>query len=354
MKKHIYLPLLVLSTLLAALLVSGCTAPEQKDTAEQGETIQEIPIHLEAGWIAGDIAANEDTAFYLLAREIPMAQEMCAAKLCARARSSGQETVVYEYTSDAGFYLNELEATDGNVFWVRREKGKQTVERLDLATGAVQVIAQYGEPESDILLQSDGKYLTWYCFTDGAASIQGYEIAKGTRFDVAKEVSAAFPLARANVIDGVCAYTVDRAGETVIQVYDLAAQKVLREISLEKGTALFNVVADKERCLYSLLREGTMDQRIFVVEDGKKDVTVVNEDESRYVFSWSYEKGKLLLNERDTNRIVLQNLDSGETQTLTGAGEHLYVLGSTTPSGDYLALDTADESVPILTWIQMA
>ena len=309
---------------------------------------------MEADWVTGDITANEDTAFYLLAQEIPMAQEMCAVKLCARERSSGQETVVYEYTNDAGFYLNELEATDGNVFWVRRENGKQTVERLDLAAGTVQVIEQYGGAERDILLQSDGKYLTWYCFTDGAASIQGYEIAKGTRFDVAKEVSVDFPFARANVIDGVCAYVVDRAGETVIQVYDLAAQKVLREIPLEKGTVLFNVVADEERCLYSLLRDGAMDQRIFVVEDGKEDVTVVNEDESRYVFSWSYEKGKLLLNERGTNHIVLQNLDSGETQTLTGAGEHLYVLASTTPSGDYLALDTADESAPILTWIQLS
>lgn len=354
MKKKLQTILCVLCVMLfAGLPVSGCSQEqptEQKLEKAGKETVQELPIHLEEGWTAGDITANGDTAFYLLVKEEPMAQSMQAVKLCAWDLKSGQENVVYEYASD-GFYLNELKAAEDGVFWVRTEGEQQAVERLDPTTGKVKVIEQYGAEEKDILLQSDGKYLTWYC--EETASIRGYEIATENLFDVAQQVRVDFPFVRANVIDGICAYAVDQGGKTTIQVYDLAAQKVLQKIPLEGSTALFNIAADRERCLYSYLQEGAMDQRIFVYDyaDGKE--TVVNEDENLYVFSWSYDDGQLFLNERNDNAILVERLDTGARETLSKEGKHLYVLGSTTPDGNYLALDTADEKVPVLTWFQM-
>ena len=357
MRKQLRTLLCALCLMLSvALLVSGCSPDQsvEQEQAGEGKGIpQEIPIHPEAGWVTGGIAANGDTAFYLLAKEEPMAQDMRAAKLCTYDLESGEEEVVYEYTNDDGFYLNELEAVADCVFWVRTEGVQRAVERLDLATGDVQVIEQYGEGESDILLQSDGKYLTWYRLADGTASIRGYEIAKETLFDVAKEVSVAFPFIRANVIDGICAYAVDQGEETTIQVYDLTAKKLLQEIPVEKGAALFNITADRERCLYSFLREGVMDQRIFVYDyaDGKE--TVVNEDESLYVFSWSYADGKLFLSERNANAIMVETMETGVTETLLNEQEHLYVLGSTTPDGSYLVLDAVNDAAPILTLIRV-
>lgn len=354
MRKKLQIPLCALCVMLSAvLLVSGCSQEqptEQKQDKDEEETVLELPIQLEEGWTVGDIAANRDTAFYLLVKEEPMALTMQAAKLCAWELKSGEENVVYEYASD-GFYLNELEAAADGVFWVRTEGEQRTVERLDLATGDVSVIERYGEEENDILLQSDGKYLTWYC--GETASIRGYEIASETLFDVAQQVRVDVPLVRANVIDGICAYAVDQGGKTTIQVYDLAAQKVLQKIPLEGSTVLFNIAADRERCLYSYLQEGVMDQKIFVYDYAEGKETVVNEDESLYVFSWSYADGKLFLNERNNNAIMVETLDTRTIETLSNEGEHLYVLGSTTPDGNYLALDTADEAAPILTCLQV-
>ena len=90
-------------------------------------------------------------------------QALRAVKLCAYDLASEKETVVYEETNEEGFFLNELEAVADGVFWVRTEGGQKTIEKLDLATKEVQVIEQYDQEAGDILLQSDGKYLTWYC-----------------------------------------------------------------------------------------------------------------------------------------------------------------------------------------------
>ena len=205
-----------------ALLASGCSQDKGTEQ-EQGveEYIQEIPIHLEAGWAAGDIASNSEMAFCLLAEEDPMSLDMRSAKLCAWNLYSGEMTVLYEYTNEEGFYLNELRAAADEVFWVRTEGGQCTIERLDLVTGDIQVIEQYAQGAYDILLQCDGMYLTWYHLADEMTSIQGYEIATGTRFDIAKEVCVDFPYVRVNVVDGVCAYVVEQQGERAIQVYDL-------------------------------------------------------------------------------------------------------------------------------------
>ena len=337
-----------------ALLASGCSqdkGTEQKKVVE--EDIQEIPIYLEAGWAAGDITSNGEMAFCLLSEEDPMTLDMRSAKLCAWNLDSGEMTVLYEYTNAEGFYLNELRAASDEVFWVRTEGGQYTIEQMDLATGDIQVIEQYNQNAYDVLLQCDGMYLTWYHLADEKASIQGYEIETGTRFDISKEVCVNFPFVRANVIDGVCAYVVEQQGERAIQVYDLVERKQLQEIPLDADTALFHIAADREWCIFSPLRENVMDQRIFVYRyaDGKK--TVINEDESMYVFSWSYNDGRLFLNERNDNVILAKTLDTGETEILSSPGEHLYVLGGITCDGSYLVLDAADAATPVLTLIQI-
>lgn len=282
-----------------------------------------------------------------------MTLDMRSAKLCAWNLYSGEMTVLYEYTNEEGFYLNELRAAADEVFWVRTEGGQCTIERLDLVTGDIQVIEQYAQGAYDILLQCDGMYLTWYHLADEMTSIQGYEIATGTRFDIAKEVCVDFPYVRVNVVDGVCAYVVEQQGERAIQVYDLIEKKQLQEIPLDADTALFHIAADRERCIYSPLRENVMDQRIFVYHYADREKTVINEDESMYVFSWSYDDGKLFLNERNNNVILAKTLDTGETEILSSPGEHLYILGGTTSDGSYLVLDAADAATPVLTLIQV-
>lgn len=354
MRKQFRTLLGILCLLLAAsLLISGCTPakgaePQQEQqTQETKDSVQEIPLSLEEGWIAGDIAANENTVFYLLAQEVPMAQQaLRAVKLCAYDLASEKETVVYEETNEEGFFLNELEAVADGIFWVRTEGGQQTIEKLDLATKEVQVIEQYGQEAGDILLQSDGKYLTWYCTAGETASIQGYQAAENALVPVAEKV---VPLARANVVDGICAYVVEEGDQTVIQVFDLAAQKVLQKIPLEKGTALFQVIADRDRCLYSLAQQGVMGQQVFVFDYADGETTVVNEDESLHLFSWSYAGGTLYLNEQTAIQV---RQATGAPQTIKGEKETLYVLGSTTPDGNYLTLNAADEAAPILTLIR--
>ncbi|MCI5691216.1 MAG: WD40 repeat domain-containing protein [Clostridiales bacterium] len=355
MKKHLQVLLSALCVLtVTGLFISGCSTEQNEPKApEKGsEVIQEVSIRPDEGWVTGDISANGKTAFCLLAQENLMAQDMKAVKLCAYDLESETETVVYEYANEDGFYLNELEAVADGVFWVRTEAGQKSIEKLDLATGEVEVIEQYGQKESDILLQSDGKYLTWYCIADDTASIRGYQIAEKKLFDVSTNVNVAFPFVRANVVDGICSYTVDNGDQIAIQVYDLDSRKVIQEIPLEKGTALFNVTSDRNRCLYSLFREGVMDQKIFVFDYTSGETTMINEDEKLYVFSWSYVDGKLFLNERNSNSILVQDLATEKSQTIKGEKETLYVLGSTTPDGSYLALNAADEAAPVLTLIR--
>lgn len=95
-----------------------------------------------------------------------------------------------------------------------------------------------------------------------------------------------------------------------------------------------------------------MDQKIFVFDYTSGETTMINEDEKLYVFSWSYVDGKLFLNERNSNSILVQDLATEKSQTIKGEKETLYVLGSTTPDGSYLALNAADEAAPVLTLIR--
>ncbi|MDY3014968.1 MAG: hypothetical protein SOR61_07290 [Evtepia sp.] len=336
-----------------ALLVSGCSQDKDTEQAKAEEAyVQEIPIHLESGWAVGGIASNGDMAFCLLTEDVPMTLNLRSAKLCAWDLLSGAETVLYEYTNADGFYINELQATANEVFWVRTEGEQCAIERLDLATREVQMIEQYNWGGYDVLLQCDGSYLTWYRLSDETAFIRGYEIATGTLFDIAEEVVADFPFIRANISDGICAYAVDQGGERKIQVYDLFEKKQLREIPLDADIALFNIVADRERCLYSILKENTVDYRIFVYDYGDGKETVINEDESMYVFYWNYDDGRLFLNERNDNAILMKTLNTGETSIISNQGNHLYILSRITSDGSYIVLDSANEVIPVLTLIK--
>lgn len=343
----------------SALIFSGCEnsrgsekQPQTTDVSGAKYTVKEIPISPEEGWVTGDIAANEKTAFYVLAEERPMAEDMLKIKIYAHDWNASQEKPIYDYESDRGFYINELEAVSDCIFWVRAESGQIFIEKMDLLSGEIQIIEKYDDNMGDILLQTDGKYLTWYLISNENARVRGYDIQKKQLFNIVEAVSVSFPYGRANVVDGICSYVTEEEGMPQINIYDIKAARLLHEIELEQGAELFNIAADSKRCVYSLFHSGELDQRIFVYDYAGEKQTVFNEDQAMYVFSWHYAGDDLLFNERNSNSIVTEDIDTREKNVLLDEEEHLFVLSSITANGSYIVLDTAKKDTPVLTLMQ--
>ncbi len=99
--------------------------------------------------------------------------------------SSHSETI-FQYENEEGFYINEMRASPDRLFWVLSENETVSVHQMDLSTGEIKDIETYDDKQKDILLQTDGFYLTWIMQTGEVSTIRVYDIKEDRVFDLTK------------------------------------------------------------------------------------------------------------------------------------------------------------------------
>ncbi len=332
------------------LCVGGCA---NESTIEEGISlgnnyqIKQIPVSFPDDWGIVDIAANDETAFYMVSRRPASEQglEMGQIQIEAIDLASLERKTVYTYTNDdVGFDVGEMQATRDHLFWVRLdvEDNKIYIEELDLSTGEAHVIKEYGTAIWDIALQTDGEYLTWLLISDEGSWVSLYDIEKRTAIEIPARPD--FFCNRIRVTEGICSFTTEEGDQVVINVYDIEEQKTLHQIKLEPGTEPLSIAADADRCFYSCFVNGEMDGNVYLYDYDTKSAKVIVGPEKYNVFSWDYSNGRLFVNDRESGGIIVMDFDSSENTCLLEHNEQLFVLDKTTINGDYIAL--GEDSVP--------
>lgn len=336
------------------LFVSGCgdnsvdKEDEQNPPDIAGYEMSEIPLNLSDGWVAADVSANDTAVFYVSAVEQEMGLQMVSAKIGLIDLATGEERSLYKLENKSGFYINELTALPDLLYWVQTENGQASIEEMNLVSGEIRELESYNEPDRDILLQTDGKYLTWILVEDGKTCLRAYDTEKSEIFDISENIDSHFPYARVNVSDGICSFPTKNNGKYLMNVYELKSRTVLQQFEMDDDAEIFNVAADDERCVYSLLKGGAADSKIHVYNYSNGSEEEINGAGDLYIFSWVYSKGKLIINERNNNSILISDLSGGETVSVNDQKEHLFILDGITRGGKYYVLDMIDDTAPMM------
>ena len=309
--------------------------------------IKQIPVSFPDDWRIVDIAANDETAFYMISRRPASGQGLEMGQIQIEAidlATLERKTVYTYYNDDVGFVVSEMQAAQDRLFWVRLdvEDNAIYIEELDLSTGEVHVIKEYGTAIWDIALQTDGEYLSWLLISDEESKVNLYDIEKKTTIEIPARADVFCN--RINVMDGICSFTTEEGDQAVINVYNIEEQKTLHQIKLEPGTQPFSIAADADRCLYTCFVNGETDGSILLYDYDTKNEQVFIEPEEYMVYGWDYSNGCLFVNDRKSRGIIVIDLDSSERTCLLEQNEQLFVLGKTTTNGNYIAL--GEDSVP--------
>lgn len=347
MNKKMVMFLMVL--VLSCVIWCGCSNGTQETGTKNAEyTEYEHILNVPEGWSSGDIAAGESTLYYVVSKDQFMGNFMLAAQIIAYDVETGEENICYQHDASQGFYLNELEAAGDFLYWVRVENGDTFIESMDTLSGEITVVEEMPGYLNPVLLQTDSAYLTWYEDRDETSSIQGYEIEKRKRIVIAETVKQGFPYTRAIINDGICAFVSEESGKQYINIYDVRKGEVAEKFKIDDDMELFSLQADRERCVYSVLEDGAVNSEIFAYDYDDKKTSMINEGEDTYVFSFHLMDGKVYINERNQNCILIRDADDLSDVVLMDEEDHLYVLGSSTAGGCYIALDCIDPEKPVM------
>lgn len=323
---------------------------QKAEDEEDSYSVLEETLEIPDGWADGDISANDQSIFYIAAEYQPMGNSMLKARIMKYDMESESTSVCFEHENDAGFYLNELEATSEYLFWVHTENENKKIECLNLAEGEISVVAE--TPFNDaILLQSDENFLTWYEGTGEAAALWAYNINNRKTFLVSDQIVRGHSYTRAQINHGITWFVSQQSGQKWVHIYDLNQKKELEKIQMEADMTIFQASADEQFFLYSILPQDRMDYRIFVYDYVNENLFLANTHDDAYVFSFHYFDKKIFINERNTNSIVIRDIEHMTEQAFMDEQDHVYILASKTAGDGYVALDSLDWEHPRILYL---
>lgn len=310
--------------------------------------IVEIYLDIPEGWVEGDIAANSTNIYYVAAQERFMGNDMVQAQIISCSRNDNETKICKDYKDPNGFYINELEATEDYLFWVRSYRNNTVIECMDLISGEILVVEENKNYLQPVLLQSDGSYLTWYYVEDGQAYVKAYDIEQKETMIIAYNVELEFPYMRAEISDGIYSYASVENNKKYINIYDINDNSKIAKFEINSDAEIFRIEADAERCVYSLFLDGVVDNRIFIYDYSSNETYLGNDSEEAYVFSFHYMNGEIYINDHETNSIIIKDAEDMSNTIVLDEEEHLFILGNKTISGDYIALDALNPEEPYI------
>lgn len=128
--------------------------------------LDDEPAEVQMEWIEVQghcIAANRNSLYYMKLDTIPQTISAESAAVYEYTYADGRSRKIYscEAPEDAGFWMNELKATEEHVYWVKTENGETILQQMNPVTGEVKEICR--NPRGGGMTLSAGQHwILWY------------------------------------------------------------------------------------------------------------------------------------------------------------------------------------------------
>lgn len=254
---------------------------------------------------------------------------------------SGKESLVHRFDKPEGFYINELISTNDHLFWVEMEPGWK-IQKYSISSKEISTVKASDDMSQSILLSSSESYVIWYeTAQNGNISLYAYDILD----DEIKLISEDIVFNREPIKDSLVTYVTRPAEIFIFNVYDLAENKLIAEIDVEREY-IGGPTANSTYCMWTMSPfYGNAD--LYAYDLSNDQMIQVNDmNDVLDIFSWDLINDKVFINDRNTNGILCRNLtEMTETNLTSGLeSDHDYILGRTTPNLSYIALDSLPDN----------
>ncbi|MDO4541808.1 MAG: hypothetical protein Q4C00_03130 [Bacillota bacterium] len=328
--------------------VSAVTFTETEDST--GYTVLEIPTTLPADdYDIGSIAFYNDTFYYALTKTDPMGENMVACDIVAYNTITQESEVVFTVPNEK-FWLNELKATENALFWVMEENREYRIETLDILNNEVSTVKVL-EQGGGVLLETDGEFLTWYEYQGDDSVLNAYDISAKTEKTIITTKNSQSPYTRCPVNNGVIAYFAPESDYQRLSLYDLKAEKLIKDIFISADFKVAQPQGNRNFVLWVEENEAYPNTPIYVYSLDRDELLLVEDSaEDSSVFATWLGENEVFLVDSQKQTISCRDLATQEaTQLIYNEGDEFsYYLSHPTPNGDFIALNMLEKTLILI------
>lgn len=220
------------------------TVSVRPEIGSGGFQIEEIRNH------AGScIAGNSTHCYYTQYDMIPMSNAASRAEIWQYDFETKDAQLLYTYEAAEGFWLNELKATEKNLYWVLLEDGNAEIQAFSLEGKKISTIYEKKEGTAFVLTAGDEK-LVWY---DDVTDENGqkvelcfYDEKEKNIVRLEDEFDLLSPHDRIHVEDEICSYVRMHKNDKELVRYDLQERRELGYVQIEKSEFIESIEANQE------------------------------------------------------------------------------------------------------------
>lgn len=350
--------------LIASLLVS-CSQPETQDEKINSSQVSHIYQEDEAETVSfeedseyftdytvsqfhieypseeyntGSISFYDGSYYYTLDKGADMGMSMEECRIMKYDTTAQTTEEVYRIEG-MEFWLNELKATEKALFWVMEKDGAIGIEKLDLASHEVSEVKSLGQA-GGASLETDGDYLAWYEYDGEKATLFAYDILSEKTMTIAELTNVQSPYTRAIISDGITTYVTKDKDCKVISLYDLKAEKIIKEIKLSNSFDPCHTQGNREFILWSQGDYAAENFPIYAysLEQGKV-LHLNTPNDTSSVFAFFLVGDNLFINDSKNNTILCRNItDKKEAVLLQEESKDFsYYSAHPTPQNSYIS-----------------
>lgn len=253
-----------------------------------------------------------DSFYYLVYDEDPIYYKMRGAVLYEQ-KADGKPRELFRIDSGSLFWINELTATEGFVFWVYSDGNRTAIECIDIDSKECRVIADL-PLGSSLLLDSNDRYVTWPVSNDNI----GLHLLDTCDMSLTK-IEDHYTLAGRDIPseDDLLAYIGGISGERQIIVYDIKTRE--RRFFDIAQWPLFNLEANSDWVIFTDKRTG--DRTIFALNLHNDQVqSYPTEYYGFRPLAFHLYKDNIVVNSNSTGEVVIINLLHGSLKRIYAGG----------------------------------
>ena len=308
-KRNIMLACLV--AMMTMLLFTGCEV--KKIDPEDASVVSVTPKAGNHGFqiedtpngIGSCIAGNQNYSYYTRCTMIPMSNAALRAEVWQYDFATEEAQLLYTYEDEEGFWINELKATEENVYWAFMKGEYTAIQAFSLKEQEVRTIYEKKEYNGFSLTAGDGK-LVWYDETgdeeDAETELCIYDEKEDCITRLQDGIIRVSPYDRIYIEDGICSYLRIRGTNKELVRYDLEAGSEVGFIAVNKAEMIESIQANGEYYIwvdeaYGSGKEGNL--CIYHCDDGLMERIEVPDLECK-IFSINLMRAQVIVNFSET------------------------------------------------------
>lgn len=308
-KRNIMLACLV--AMMTMLLFTGCEV--KKIDPEDASVVSVTPKAGNHGFQIEDtpngmgscIAGNQNYSYYTRCTMIPMSNAALRAEVWQYDFATEEAQLLYVYEDEEGFWINELKATEENVYWVFMKGEYSAIQAFSLKEQEVRTIYEKKEYNGFSLTAGDGK-LVWYDETgdeeEAEIELCIYDEKEDCITRLRDGIIRVSPYDRIYIEDGICSYLRIRGTNKELVRYDLEAGSEVGFIAVNKAEMIESIQANGEYYIwvdeaYGSGEEGNL--CIYHCDDGLMERIEVPDLECK-IFSINLMRDQVIVNFSET------------------------------------------------------